>query len=115
MMISCNSTKENETTKFSYKVDAFADLEILRYQVTDFENLTLQQKKYVYYLSEAALCGRDILFDQNYKYNLLVRKTLEGIYLHFEGDKTTTDYQSFETYLKRVWFSNGIHHAADNS
>lgn len=95
---------------FVYEVDAFADLEILRYYVPGFNSLTLQQKELVYYLSMAALEGRDILFDQNNRYNLAIRRTLEAIYENYQGDKTTKDYQEFEIYLKRVWFSNGIHH-----
>ncbi len=82
----------------------------MRYQVPEFGDLTLEQKKLVYYLSEAARCGRDIMFDQNYKYNLKVRKTLEEIYKNYKGDKSSQDFQNFVVYLKRVWFSNGIHH-----
>lgn len=95
---------------FNYEVDAFADLEILRYYVPGFNELPLQQKELVYYLSMAALEGRDILYDQNNKYNLAIRRILEAIYGNYKGDKTTKDYQEFEVYLKRVWFSNGIHH-----
>jgi dipeptidyl-peptidase-3 len=98
------------TKEFKYLLEQFADLKIMRYQVPGFDELSLQQKKLVYYLSEAALCGRDILFDQNYKYNLKIRKTLEEIYKNFEGDRQTKDFKEFEVYLKRVWFSNGIHH-----
>jgi dipeptidyl-peptidase-3 len=99
------------TTKdFDYNVEKFADLGILRYQVSDFDSLSPNQKKLVYCLSEAALQGRDILFDQNNRYNLAVRRTLEAIYENYKGDKTTTDYEEFVVYLKRVWFSNGIHH-----
>jgi dipeptidyl-peptidase-3 len=95
---------------FKYEVDAFADLEILRYYVPGFNNLSPKQKELVYYLSMAALEGRDILFDQNNKYNLAIRRTLEAIYGNYKGDKATNDYREFEIYLKRVWFSNGIHH-----
>ncbi|MDR1763491.1 MAG: dipeptidyl peptidase 3 [Dysgonamonadaceae bacterium] len=98
------------TENFNYKVDSFADLEVLRYQVPEFETLTLEQKKLIYYLSQAALCGRDILYDQNCRYNLTIRRTLEAIYENYNGDKTSDDYKLFEIYLKRVWFSNGIHH-----
>lgn len=91
-------------------VDQFADLGILRYRVPDFESLTLQQKALVYYLNEAALWGRDILFDQNGKYNLAIRRTLEELYLHYQGDRTSADWQAMELYLKRVWFANGIYH-----
>lgn len=95
---------------FNYVVDQFADLQVLRYRVAGFDSLTLQQKKLVYYLSEAALQGRDILFDQNGKYNLQIRRLLETLYVHFTGDRTEGPFQALEVYLKRVWFSNGIHH-----
>lgn len=88
----------------------FADVEILRYNVPGFENLTLQQKLLVYYLSEAALCGRDIIYDQNNKWNLRLRKSLEELYVHYEGDKKSEEFRRFEVYLKRIWMSNGIHH-----
>lgn len=90
--------------------EQFADIQILRYHVPGFEELTLKQKELVYYLSQAALEGRDILFDQNGKYNLAIRRTLETIYTDYAGDRTEPDFVSLETYLKRVWFSNGIHH-----
>lgn len=106
--MSCSKT-DNEP-KFNYNVDKFADLQILRYQVPGFEELSLNQKLYVYYLTEAAQEGRDILFDQNGKYNLAIRRTLEAIYNNYNGDKEDADYKEFVVYLKRVWFSNGIHH-----
>lgn len=96
--------------KFSYIVDQFADLQILRYQVPGFANLSLRQKQLLYHLSEAALMGRDILFDQNGRYNLVIRRTLEAVYLYGKVDKSSADYLAFEVYLKRVWFANGIHH-----
>lgn len=95
---------------FNYVVDQFADLQVLRYRVAGFDSLTLQQKKLVYYLSEAALQGRDILFDQNGKYNLQIRRLLETLYVHFTRDRTEGPFLALEVYLKRVWFSNGIHH-----
>ena len=95
---------------FSYTVEQFADLQILRYRVPGFEQLSLRQKQLIYYLSEAALEGRDILFDQNGKYNLQIRRLLEAVYTHFEGDRTSEPFCALEVYLKRVWFSNGIHH-----
>lgn len=95
---------------FKYVVDQFADIQVLRYQVPGFEELSLRQKQLLYHLSEAALMGRDILYDQNCRYNLRVRRTLEAIYLHYTGDRTTDDFRAFEVYLKRVWFANGIHH-----
>ena len=96
--------------KFDYTVEQFADLQILRYRVPEFENLSLKQKELVYYLTEAALQGRDILFDQNGKYNLRIRRMLEAVYTGYTGDKTAADFKAMEVYLKRVWFSNGIHH-----
>lgn len=95
---------------FKYSVDKFADIEILRYRVPDFEKLSLKQKELVYYLNEAALEGRDILYDQNNKYNLCVRRTLEAVYVNYNGNRKTTDFQNLATYLKRVWMGNGIHH-----
>lgn len=95
---------------FSYTVEQFADLQILRYRVPGFEQLSLRQKQLIYYLSQAALEGRDILFDQNGKYNLQIRRLLEAVYTHFEGDRTSESFRALEVYLKRVWFSNGIHH-----
>jgi len=102
----CAKQKE----EFKVKTEQFADLQILRYQVPGFEKLDLKQKKLLYYLYQAALSGRDIIYDQNYKYNLLIRHTLEGILNSYSGDKTTDDYQKLLVYTKRVWFSNGIHH-----
>lgn len=95
---------------FSYTVEQFADLQILRYRVPGFEQLSLRQKQLIYYLSQAALEGRDILFDQNGKYNLQIRRLLEAVYTHFKGDRTSEPFRALEVYLKRVWFSNGIHH-----
>jgi len=116
LSLSCSGDKKEKkeiepiTEDFHYSVEKFADLEILRYKAEGFESLSLDQKKLIYYLSEAALEGRDILFDQNCRYNLAVRRTLEAIYENYTGNKDTEDYQQFEIYLKRVWFSNGIHH-----
>lgn len=95
---------------FVYQTEQFADLRILRYRIPGFNQLTLQQKELLYYLNEAALCGRDIAWDQNCKYNLTVRKTLENIITSFKGDKETEEWKKFMEYAKRVWFSNGIHH-----
>lgn len=108
----CDSAKKttNDGELIDYTVEQFADLQLLRYHVPGFEELSLNQKKLVYYLTEAALYGRDILFDQNGKYNLRIRQMLESIYLSYDGDKNSDDYKAFEVYLKRVWFSNGIHH-----
>mgnify|MGYP000832437679 FL=1 len=112
LLTACSGSKTTtaEADKFDYTVEQFADLQILRYKVPGFENLSLQQKELVYYLTEAALQGRDILFDQNGKYNLRIRRTLEAVYTGYKGDKNTPDFKAMEVYLKRVWFSNGIHH-----
>lgn len=112
MLTGCNEMKKNteETDRFDYTVEQFADLQLLRYKVHGFEDLTLKQKELVYYLSQAALEGRDILFDQNGKYNLIIRKMLETVYTDYQGDRKDTNFVNMETYLKRVWFSNGIHH-----
>ena len=101
---------QKKETAFQYNVDKFYDLEILRYNVPDFDSLTVQQKSLIYCLSEAALWGRDILFDQNGRYNLRIRRALESLYLNYPYDKNTEEFARFERYLKRVWFSNGIHH-----
>lgn len=99
-----------EQDSFNYTVEQFADLQLLRYRVNGFEQLSLPQKQLIYYLTQAALEGRDILFDQNGKYNLQIRRVLEAVYLHFKGDRTTDDFLALEVYLKRLWFSSGIHH-----
>lgn len=103
-----------EGEQFEWVVDTFDDIRVLRYQVPGFEKLPLEQKELIYYLSQAALCGRDILFDQNFKYNLAIRRTLEAIYTNYDGDRTTPEWKSFEKYLKKVWFANGIHHHYSN-
>ena len=108
---SCTSSdKMQNSDDFEYCNERFADLQMLRYKVDGFENLTLKQKTFIYYLQEAALWGRDILFDQNGKYNLEIRQTLEDLYANHKGDRESKDFKAFEVYLKRVWFSNGIHH-----
>lgn len=98
------------TEQFRYTDERFADIQMLRYRLDGFEALTLRQKLYIYYLAKATLCGRDITTDQFGRYNLRIRKVLEAIYERYEGDRTTAEYKALETYLKRVWFSNGIHH-----
>lgn len=111
MAPSCSRTAEKAPADdFDYTVDRFADIEVLRYKVPDFEKLTLNQKILVYYLQEAALWGRDILWDQNYAQNLPIRDMLEAIYTNYDGDKNDPQYLAFEKYLKQVWFGNGIHH-----
>lgn len=106
----CASCQKNQPKEFNYNVDKFYDLEILRYQVPGFDELTLQQKTLAYYLSEAALQGRDILYDQNGRYNLRIRRTLESLYTNYAGSRDSEEFLKLEKYLKRVWFSNGIHH-----
>lgn len=117
-----NSTSANDdlfvtvdAESFPYMVEQFADLKILRYQLPGWENLTLKEQKLVYYLTQAGLSGRDIMWDQNYRHNLTIREALETIYTTFDGDKSTEEWTAFETYLKRVWFSNGIHHHYSNA
>lgn len=114
-----NSSKEDKQTPaddgidyttFEYKVDRFADIEILRYPVPGFNSLSLQQKELIYYLSQAALEGRDILWDQHNRYNLTIRRVCEGVYENYMGDKSAENWKHFETYLKRIWMANGIHH-----
>lgn len=102
--------KTTEKYPFDYVVEQFADIKVLRYQIPGWENLTLKEQRLVYYLTQAGTSGRDIMWDQNYKYNLKIRKALENIYKNYKGDKTSEDWKNFEIYLKRVWFSNGIHH-----
>jgi dipeptidyl-peptidase-3 len=109
---SCTNFQKNDVTEdtFQWQIDQFADIRIMRYQVPGWDDLTSKQKELLYYLSEAALCGRDIIFDQNYKHNLAVRQILESIYNGYGGDRNSEEWNNFIVYLKRVWFSNGIHH-----
>ena len=106
VLTSCVEQKEEK----AWVVDRFDDIKVIRYEVPGFEELPLQEKILIYYLSEAAKCGRDIMFDQNFKYNLAVRRTLEAIYTSYEGCRDCTEWKALETYLKKVWFANGIHH-----
>ncbi len=114
-----NAFAKAETEKtsgdFDYTVGQFADLKILRYQIPGFEDLTLKEQKLVYYMTQAGLAGRDIMWAQNYRHNLTIRKALENVYANYTGDKTSEDWKNFEVYLKRVWFSNGIHHHYSNA
>ena len=119
LFAACNEGKKTDTetiaddidyTTFEYKVDRFADIEILRYPVSGFNSLSLQQKELIYYLSQAALEGRDILWDQHNRYNLTIRRVCEGLYENYMGDKSADDWKNFETYLKQIWMANGIHH-----
>ncbi len=121
IMVSCkdDDKKKDESvakteTEFDYNVEQFADIKILRYQVPGWENLSLKEQKLVYYLTQAGLAGRDIMWDQNYRHNLKIRRALENVYSNYSGDKNSENWQAFETYLKRVWFSNGIHHHYSN-
>lgn len=105
---------KKDAAAFDYNVEQFADIKILRYQILGWENLSLKEQKFVYYLTQAGLAGRDIIWDQNYHNNLKIRKVLERIYTNYEGDKSSEDWKAFEIYLKRIWFSNGIHHHYSN-
>ncbi|TXE09464.1 dihydrofolate reductase [Gelidibacter salicanalis] len=105
---------KDNTAPFDYNVEQFADIKILRYQIPGWENLTLKEQKLVYYLTQAGLAGRDIMWDQNYRHNLEIRNALETVYTTYEGDKSSEDWKAFETYLKRIWFGNGIHHHYSN-
>ena len=108
--VSCNAPKEESTDGFRYLLDEFADLKVIRYTVPGWEELSLQQKEYVYHLAEAAKWGRDIYWDQNCAGNLALRKVLETIITEYDGDRECEDYKNFEVYAKRVFFSNGVHH-----
>ncbi len=128
ILISCGKNQENkvkETVKgivvktdkkvFDYNVEQFADIKILRYQIHGFDKLTLKEQKLVYFLTQAGLAGRDMMWDQNYRHNLVIRKALENVYVSYKGDKTSDDWKKFEEYLKRIWFSNGVHHHYSNA
>lgn len=103
-----------EDPNFNYVVDNFADIEVLRYEVPGFKNLSLDQKKMIYYLSQAAQAGRDIIWDQNGKYNLEIRRMLEDVFKNYKGDRNSAEFKAFEKYIKQVWFGNGIHHHYSN-
>jgi len=105
-----SDTPTEPQAEFQVLADQFADLQVLRYRIPGFENLTLQQKELLYYLSQAARSGHDMIWDQNYRHNLLIRKTIENIVEHYEGDRKDPRWEQFMVYAKRVWFSNGIHH-----
>ena len=111
-VFSCDTPKPIVPVKAQFEVEAeqFADIKVLRYDIPGWENLSLKEQELVYYLTQAGLAGRDMIWDQNYKNNLKIRKALENIYQTYTGDKNTSDWKNFEVYLKRVWFSNGIHH-----
>ena len=112
IFLACGNQKDSKPVidNFKYSVDKFADVEILRYRVPGFESLTLKQKEMIYYLSQAAIEGRDILYDQNHKNNLLIRRVFETIYINYKGNRSSADFQNLTTYLKQIWMGNGIHH-----
>jgi len=119
ILIGCGQDKSEKTndnvsaakdSDFNYQLEQFADIKVLRYRIPAWEKLTLKEQTLVYYLTQAGLAGRDIMWDQNYRHNLTIRKALESIYTNYDGDKENNDWRAFEVYLKRVWFSNGIHH-----
>ena len=124
LLFSCDNDKKEaapaevaqaeDSDSFEYQIDQFADVKILRYQIPGWEDLSLDKQQLVYYLTQAGLEGRDIMWDQNYRHNLKIRKALENIYTNYSGDKNAANWKHFETYLKRVWFSNGIHHHYSN-
>lgn len=105
---SCNMTEKADN--FDYTVDRFADIEVLRYKVPGFENLSVRQKALIYYLTEAAITGRDILWEQHGKHNLAIRQVIENVYTDYSGDKESADFKALEKYLKQIWFANGLHH-----
>ena len=113
-MTSESTPQEQSVKNDGNSIDRFADIEVLKYQVPGWSDLTLKEKEYVYYLSQAGYAGRDIIWDQNYKHNLTIRRALENIYQNYSGNKDTEDWRNFEIYLKRVWFANGIHHHYSN-
>ncbi|MCF0176026.1 MAG: dihydrofolate reductase, partial [Bacteroidales bacterium] len=113
MTLSCGTPKEDSAA--SWSIDRFADIEVLRYEVPGFENLSLQQKKLIFCLSEAAQWGRDLLWDQNCKYNLQIREVCESVFVSYKGDRNDTQWKAFEQYMKQVWFANGIHHHYSNA
>jgi len=129
LLVSCDQDQQTTKTKddkapafakaekkeFNYQVDKFADVKILRYQIPGFEDLTLKEQKLVYYMTQAGLAGRDMMWAQNYRHNLKIREALEKVYTSYPGDKNSDNWKHFEEYLKRVWFSNGIHHHYSNA
>ncbi len=102
--------KTVETGEFDYTAERFSDIRILKYQIPGFDQLTAKQKAFVYHLSEAGYNGRDIMYDMNYRHNLSIRRALESVYTAYKGDKSADDWKHFETYLKQIWFANGLHH-----
>ena len=112
-IFSCNNTTDTNE-EFNFFAEKFQDIQVLRYQIPGFDELNINQKKLVYYLTEAGLAGRDIMYDQNYRHNLSIRRALEKIYTNYDGDKRADEWNNFEVYLKRIWFANGIHHHYSN-
>ena len=115
LMACAPGANQKENAEFDYTVERFADLEVLRYQVKGFDELSLDQKKLIYFLQESALYGRDILFDQNSKWSLPLRYTLEAVYTDYQGDKTTADWMAFETYIKQIWLAPPLLKRQDSS
>ena len=115
LIVACNPSNKTTEDNFKYLTEQFADVKTIRYKVPGFENLDLRQKKLIYYLSQASLSGRDIIFDQNYRHNLKIRRTLEAIVDGYAGDRNTQEFDEFMVYTKRVWFSGGIHHHYSSS
>ena len=112
-VFSCTNKTESGS-EFNFFAEQFEDIKVLRYQIPGFDQLSLQQKKLVYFLTEAGLAGRDIMYDQNYRHNLSIRRALEKVYVNYKGNRDTEDWNNFEVYLKRIWFANGIHHHYSN-
>ena len=116
-LFNCNENVDRLITfdeNFEYSLEEFSDIAILRYDIPGWNNLTLKEQKLVYYLTQAGLSGRDIMWDQNYRHNLEIRTALQNVYFNYTGDKKSKNWMSFEIYLKRLWFSNGIHHHYSN-
>ena len=118
ILFNCNNSDSDLITfedNFEYSLDEFSDIKVLRYDIPGWENLTLKEQKLVFYLTQAGLSGRDIMWDQNYRHNLDIRIALENVFRNYAGDKSSSEWLSFEVYLKRLWFSNGIHHHYSNA
>ena len=118
--VSDTDKKDSDTSvmtdeNFEYVVEKFADKKVLRYKIPSWDNLSLKQKKYAYYLTQAGYAGREIIYDQNYRHNLSIKRALENVYVNYKGDKTSGDFKGMEVYLKEVWFANGIHHHYSNA
>ena len=121
LLFSCAESNETaqvvkeKATEFNYNVEQFSDIKVLRYQIPGFDDLDLRQKKLVYFLTQAGYEGREIIYDQNYRHNLTIKRALENVYTTFKGDKNSEDWKNFEIFLKKIWFANGIHHHYSNA